>query len=184
VFTTYQPADTDSLIEPCEQVDAILFLGKFFIPPLAISEINRVHRSETDMLSYSVAEIVQHTFRTRCQFGQPITVYFTPDWGKKFVQQFLEYTHATDVAGQPLSVFNQDEMLERKFQEMGLTKVQKRIVSQVLEAYPEFEQTWNIALPKKSAMTLLGYMNVRNLRKVLVNLEEKDIHIQLTEKSE
>jgi len=104
--------------------------------------------------------------------------------GKEFVQQFLEYTHATDVAGLPLSVFNKDEMLERKFKEMGLTKVQKRIVSQVLEAYPEFEQTWSIALPKKSAMTLLGYTNVRNLRKVLVNLEEKDIHIQLTEKGE
>ena len=62
VFTTYQPWDTDSLIEQCKEVDAILFLGKFFIPPLAISEFNRVHRSETDMLSYSVAEIVQHTF--------------------------------------------------------------------------------------------------------------------------
>jgi len=136
------------------------------------------------MLSYSVAEIVQHTFRTRCQFHQPITVYFTPDWGKEFVQQFLDYTHATDVAGQPLSVFNQDEMLERKFKEMGLTKVQKRIVVQVLKTYREFEQTWDIALDKKEAMTLLGYTNIRNLKKVLTNLEDKDIYIHLIEKSE
>jgi hypothetical protein len=181
VFTTYQPGDTDSLIEPCEPVDAILFLGKFFIPPVAISELNCVHRSETDMMSYSVAEIVQHTFRTRCQFGQPVTIYFTPDWGKEFIQQFLDYTHATDVAGQPLSVFNQDEMLERKFKEMGLTKVQKRIASQVLEAYPEFEQTWCITLPKKSAMTLLGYTNARDLQEVLENLKVKDMHINLIE---
>ena len=174
VFTTYQPWDTDSLIEQCEEVDAILFLGKFFIPPLAISELNRVHHSETDILGYSVAEVVQHTFRTRCQFGQPVTVYFTPDWGREFVQRFLDYTHATDVAGLPLSVFNQDEMWERKFKEKGLTKVQKRVVTQVLEKYPEFEQTWSIELPKKEAMTLLGYTNVRNLRDVLENLREKD----------
>jgi hypothetical protein len=89
-----------------------------------------------------------------------LTLYFTPDWGKEFVQQFLEYSHATDVAGQPLSVFNKDAMLERKFKEMGLTKVQKRIVAQVLETHPEFEQTWDIALDKKEAMVLLGYTNV------------------------
>ena len=109
-------------------------------------------------------------------------MYFTPDWGKECIQQFLEYTRATDVAGLPLSVFNQDELFKRKFKVMGLTKVQKRIVSQVLTEYPEFAQTWSITLPKKATMQLLGYMNIRNLRKVFVNLEEKDIHMHLIEK--
>lgn len=75
-------------------------------------------------------------------------------------------------------------MLERKLKGMGLTKVQKRIVSQVLEKYPEFEQTWSISLPKKQVMVLLGYTNVRDLQEVLGNLEKKDIHITLIEGSQ
>ena len=64
---------------------------------------------------------------------------------------------------------------------MGLTKVQKRIVSQILEAYPEFAQTWSITLPKQATMQLLGYTNVRNLRDVLENLIAKGIHMHLIE---
>ncbi len=116
-----------------------------------------------------------------CTLPATSTVYFTPDWGKEFVQQFLEYTRATDVAGLPLSVFNQDELFERKFKVMGLTKVQKRIVPQVLTEYPEFAQTWNITLPKQATMQLLGYTNVRNLRDVLENLIAKGIHMHLIE---
>ncbi len=122
----------------------------------------------------------KYTFQV-CTLPATSTVYFTPDWGKEFVQQFLEYTRATDVAGLPLSVFNQNELLERTFKVMGLTKVQKRIVSQVLTEYPEFAQTWNITLPKQATMQLLGYTNVRNLRDVLENLIAKDIHMHLIE---
>lgn len=180
VFTSYHPRHTEALGEKCRASDAILFLGKFFLPPPAIAELNHVHNSEITTQGYSIAELVQQTFRTRCQHGKPVAVYFTPDWGKDVIQDFLDYVHATNQQGQPLSVLTEDELRQRKLAQKGLMKVQKRIVAQVLAVYPTFEDTWNITLPQQEALQIFGYTNIRNLRKVLGNLTKKGINIHLT----
>jgi hypothetical protein len=38
------------------------------------------------------------------------------------MQQFLPYTDAKDIKGNSLTVLSQDELLEKKLKEMGLSK--------------------------------------------------------------
>jgi hypothetical protein len=78
-FMPYQPGDYSISDEAATSIDAVVFIGKFFLPQSAIEELNRANGSKIDMTRYSLAELVKQTFRSQCQFGKPVTIYFTSD---------------------------------------------------------------------------------------------------------
>ena len=178
-FTTYQPNEYTMPATIAEYLDAVVFIGSFSLPNHEIKKLNDVYHAHSDAQRYTLAELMKQTFRSRCQSGQPVALYFTPDWKRAFIQRFLDYTHAKDVAGNSLTVFTREERLSQKLKEMGFTKPQIRHISTIVEAYPEFEDIWKIELPSQEVKALLGKSHSRDLRTMLANWQSKGIHITL-----
>jgi hypothetical protein len=88
--THYQSGETraTSRFASC---DAILFLGSFYIPQHAIDEYNRVNQSTMTRWTWTLAELVQATYRTRARHGLPVTVYFTADWEPYILTALRQY---------------------------------------------------------------------------------------------
>jgi hypothetical protein len=180
-FTTYQPNEYTMPATIAEYVDAVVFIGSFSLPNHEIKKLNDVYHAYSDAQRYTLAELVKQTFRSRCQSGQPVALYFTPDWKRAFIQRFLDYTHAKNVAGNSLTVFTREERLSQKLKEMGFTKPQIHHISKIVEAHPELEDTWQIAIPIQEMKQLLGKPHSRDLRKMLANWKGKGVHITLLE---
>jgi hypothetical protein len=160
-------------------IDAVVFIGKFYLPQPAIEDINRANGTHTSRNLYSLAEVVNQTFRSRCQFGEPVTIYFTPDYSKDDIQKFLVYTNARDLDGQPLSIFTREELLEEKLRKMGFDKRQIHHLSNIVKTYPEFEDNGCIEFSTQKAKKVLGKSNIRDIREMLENWQNKGVHITL-----
>ena len=162
--------------------DAIVFMGEWFLPQPVIEDRKRVHHASLQRNDSTLAEWVKQTFRTRSQYGQPLTIYHTPDWKQEFIQKFLEYTQATDEAGTPLSVFTREKQLQKILQQMGFTQARQREhILKIVEAYPTFADSWTITLPLKEAKRLLGKQNSRDVREMLAHWRKQGVAVILSD---
>jgi hypothetical protein len=121
-ITHYQSGDTraTSKFASC---DAILFLGSFYIPEYAIDEYNQVNQSHMTKWTWTLAELIQATYRTRVRVGESVTVYFTADWESYILTAMRQYLAMTQVAI-PSSFVTDEERLLAYLQQFPLIALQ------------------------------------------------------------
>ena len=181
-FSTYQPHHYANYADMTQVADAVVFIGDWFLPQPVIEERKRVHQSHVQRNDFTLAELVKQTFRTRCQCGQPVTVYYTPDWKKAFIQDFLDYTQATDEAGTPLSLFTREQQLQQILWNMGFCQERQREhILKIVNVYPAFADSWTITLSLKEAKRLLGKANSRDVREMLANWKKQEVYVTLSD---
>jgi hypothetical protein len=182
IFSTYQPAHYTQYADMTQVADAVVFIGDWFLPQPVIEERRRVYQSHVHRNDFTLAELIKQTFRTRCQYGQPVTLYYTPDWKKEFIQELLDYTQATDEAGTSLSVFTREKQLHQELQSMGFCQERQREhILKIVDAYPAFADSWTIILPLKEAKRLLGKTNSRDLKEMLAHWKKQGVYVTLSD---
>src|SRR5262249_39634377 len=100
--THYQAGETRGT-NHLKQCDAVIFLGRFYVHPVALHDLNRVEQSQVTQEDWLLAEVVQATYRSRIRTGKAVDVYFSSDFDAQFLNAFLTYTHARGVDGAPLT---------------------------------------------------------------------------------
>lgn len=170
-----------------QKLDAVVFIGKFFIPSYVIGSWNKINNSLMTSQDYSLSELVKHIFSTRSQFGEPVFLYYSDDWGKDFIQSLLDYTQAKDITGNALSVFSREEQLRKILYAKGLRQTrQQDYILNIIEQYPNFPQTWTITFDREK---LFGFLtkagnkpHMGDIRKMLKTFEKCGIHISIESK--
>lgn len=82
-FIHYQ-SGLDRATNQFRDYDSIVFLGEFIIPQSAIDEHNTNMGAKTDLIKYTVHQLVQAACRLRVRkhTGEPINIYYTSDWNE------------------------------------------------------------------------------------------------------
>jgi hypothetical protein len=106
VHVTHYQAGNTRATNALKHCEAIVFLGRFWIAERALTELRQLEHCATTQEDWLLAEVVQATYRTRIRLGDPVDVYFTPDFDDAFLNAFLHYVNARDAHGDVLSVLH------------------------------------------------------------------------------
>lgn len=126
-MTYYQSGETRATSKFID-CNSIIFVGSFFIPNYAIADYNNVTHSSITSNDYTLAEIVQATFRTSIRKGKEVDVIFLGDeFRQEFIYDFKKYVNCTE---------NHYIYVEEDFKELDLRLNFKRDLVILANNYP------------------------------------------------
>ena len=89
----------DKATNEFREYDSIVFLGEFHVPNSVVNQFNQDYRVNTDILNYTLYQLVQAVCRTRIRNHKklPIDIYFTDDWSNTVIDNLLLYLNNNSV---------------------------------------------------------------------------------------
>ena len=90
----------DKAVNDYRDFDTVYFLGEFHVPNNVIDQFNQDYRVNTNVLNYTLYQLVQAVCRTRIRKHDmsPIDVYFTSDWDDKTMMALGDYIKSNNIS--------------------------------------------------------------------------------------
>ena len=162
--------------------DAIVFLGKFFLPNHEVSKLNTLKESSETTKDYTSSILVQSVYRTQARHCKPISIYFTSDWTQSYVTELLQYFELSEDSLEVASMFTKKYLLTTlkrnkrtsRYVDMILSKSSELLMNGKAEyAVPEGERTSDYKNAIKNYVSnseYLSYTNVPNTKYFIIEL--------------
>ena len=83
----------DKATNEFREYDSVYFLGEFHVPNTVVDQFNQDYRVNTDVLNYTLYQLVQAVCRTRIRNhrGERIWIHFTNDWSDEVINGLVNY---------------------------------------------------------------------------------------------
>lgn len=85
----YYQSGKDRATNEYSDCDAIVILGKFFIPGLSIYEFNKINECHLSNIDNMNALLIQAIYRTQARRGKPISIYMSEDFDLKDISNLI-----------------------------------------------------------------------------------------------